>query len=81
MSQDTPAEIEPMPKRSATPRKRKLPPGVTGMAEFVEAKRVAQVERNRQAFMRLPEAERRRQLMAMLNVRVEIKKPGDESPG
>lgn len=70
-----------MPKRKPQPRKRKLPPGVIGMAEWKEAKRVAACNAAAREFMRLPEAERRRQLMAMLNVRVEIKKPGDESPG
>lgn len=51
------------------------------MAEFKERKRREQIAKNARAFMALPEVERRRQLMAMLNVRVEIKKPGDESPG
>ena len=65
----------------ARPRKRKLPPGVVDLAEWKEAKRVAACNAAAREFMKLPAEERRRQLMAMLNVRVEIKKPGDESPG
>ena len=62
------------------PRARKLPPGVVGMAEFKERKRREQIGRNARAFMALPEAERRRQLMAMIGISAEIKKPGDEPP-
>jgi hypothetical protein len=58
-------------------RKRKLPPGVVGMAEFKERKRLEQIGRNARAFMALPEDERRRQLMELIEVRVEIKKEPD----
>ena len=71
-----------MPQRKPQTRKRKLPPGVVGMAEWKEAQRLAQVERNRKEFMAAyptPEA-RRLWLMDMVGVRVEIKKPGDEPP-
>lgn len=69
----------------ARPKKRKLPPGVTGMAEWKEAKRLEQIGRNARALLALPEEERRRQLMAMIGIRFEIagvltaeKKPGEE---
>ena len=69
------------------PRKRKLPPGVLSMADFKERKRCEQIRKNAREFMTMPEDERRRQLIQMLGVKVEIdgetageKKPGDEPP-
>lgn len=69
-------------------RKRRLPPGVTGLAEFKEARRLAAIRRAARAFMALPEAERRRQLAQMLGLTVTVdgetvgeKRPGDEAPG
>ena len=64
----------------ARPSKRKLPPGVVGMAEFKERKRCEQIGRNARAFLALPPAERARQLIELIEVRVivgEEKKPGD----
>jgi hypothetical protein len=61
-------------------RKRNLPPGVVGMAEFKERKRLEQIGRNARAFLALPDDERRRQLIEMIEVRVvvgEEKKPGE----
>jgi hypothetical protein len=61
-------------------RKRKLPPGVVGMAEFKDRKRLEQIGRNARAFLALPPAERARQLIELIEVRVivgEEKKPGD----
>jgi hypothetical protein len=49
-------------------RKRKLPPGVVGMAEWKEAKRRAEVRRNQIAFLALPEDVRRQILMDLLSV-------------
>jgi hypothetical protein len=70
------------------PRKRKLPPGVVSLDEFRERRRLARVRANARAFMALPEAERRRQLMEMLGLTVTVdgetvgeKRPGDEAPG
>jgi len=68
-----------MPKK----RPRKLPPGVVGMAEFKERKRLEQIGRNARAFLALPEDERRRQLMELIEVRVivgEEKRPAAELP-
>lgn len=69
-------------------RKRRLPPSVTGLAEFKEARRLAAIRRAARAFMALPEAERRRQLAQMLGLTVTVdgetvgeKRPGDEAPG
>lgn len=59
----------------ARPRKRKLPPGVTGLAEWKEAKRVAACNAAAREFMKLPPEERRRQLMDIFEVRVELPKP------
>ena len=50
------------------------------MAEYKERKRREQIGRNARAFLALPKAEQTRQLMAMIDVRVELKKPGDEPP-
>lgn len=58
-----------MPKRPATPRKRKLPAGVTGMAEHVEKKRVKAVSKAAREFRKLPPAEQVEQLKAVLPIR------------
>jgi hypothetical protein len=61
-------------------KKRKLPPGVVGMAEFKERKRLEQIGRNARAFLALPPAERTRQLIELIEVQVivgEQKKPGE----
>lgn len=49
------------------------------MAEWKEAKRVAACNAAAREFMRLPPEERRRQLMDIFEVRVEIKGPA--TPG
>ena len=65
-------------------KKRKLPPGVVGMAEWKERKRLEQIGRNARAMLALPQAERTRQLIEMFDLRIEIngevmgeKKPGE----
>ena len=46
------------------------------MAEFKERNRLEQIGRNARAFLALPKDEQRRQLMEMIEVRVEITSPG-----
>ena len=58
-----------MPKRPATPRKRKLPAGVTGMAEHKEKKRVKAAGKAAREFRKLPPAEQVEQLKAVLPIR------------
>jgi hypothetical protein len=60
------------------PKRAKFPPNVILLADVRERKRLAQIGRNARAFLALPPAERRRQLMELITVRVEIKKkPGE----
>lgn len=54
------------------PRKRKLPPGVVGMAEFKERKRLEQIRENARAFLKLSPEERMRQLMGAVQITVKI---------
>ena len=49
-------------------RKRKLPPGVTGLAEWKEAKRRAEIRRNQLAFLALPKEVRQQILIDLLSV-------------
>lgn len=50
------------------PRKRKLPPGVTGLAEWKESKRRAEIKRNQLAFLALPKEVRQQILIDLLSV-------------
>ena len=62
------------------PKRAKLPPNVILLSDVRERKRPEQIGRNARAFMALPEAERRRQLIELIEVRVivgEQKKPGE----
>lgn len=65
-------------KRKPQPRKRKLPPGVTGMAEFKESKRVKDVRANLAEFRKLPKEEQVEQLKAVLPIRTKWLVPPKE---
>jgi hypothetical protein len=62
------------------PKRAKFPPNVILLAEVRERKRLAQIGKNARAFLALPPAERARQLIELIEVRVivgEEKKPGE----
>lgn len=66
------------------PRKRKLPPGVTGLAEWKEEKRRAEIRRNQLAFLALPKEVRQQILIDLLSVSFgfkRIEKPPAERAG
>lgn len=67
-----------MPKRKPQPRKRKLPPGVTGLAEHKEKKREKEVKKARDVFMTLPREERIEQLKGAIQIRTSWPKPPEK---